>query len=52
MLRSLSDDRIVQMQRHYVTILDVKRLKKLAQRAVASSSSADTEERVSIEAAE
>jgi CRP/FNR family transcriptional regulator, anaerobic regulatory protein len=52
MLRSLSDDRIVQMQRHYVTILDVERLKKLAQRAVASSSSADTEERVSIEAAE
>jgi CRP/FNR family transcriptional regulator, anaerobic regulatory protein len=51
-LRSLSDDRIVQMQKHYVTILDIERLKKLAQRAATSISSADTDERASIEAAD
>lgn len=51
MLRSLSDDRIVQMQKHCVTILDVERLKQLAQCGATAISSADTGERVSIEAA-
>ena len=50
MLRSLSDDRIVQMQRHYVTILDVERLKKLVQRAAIVRSPAAPEERASIAA--
>jgi len=49
MLRSLSDDRIVQIQNHYVTILDVERLKELAQGAPTSTASAETEERASIE---
>ena len=51
-IRSLRDDRIVQLQKHCVTILDLERLKKLAQRAATSHSSVDTEEGTSSEAAD
>ena len=52
MLRSLRKERIVQMDKHCVTILDLEGLRNLAQRAVTLSSMTDAGERASSEAAD
>jgi CRP-like cAMP-binding protein len=51
-LRSLRDERIVQMDKHCVTILDLEELTNLAQRAATLNSITAAGERASSEAAE
>jgi CRP/FNR family transcriptional regulator, anaerobic regulatory protein len=52
MLRSLRDKRIVRMDKHYVTILDLEGLRNLAEGAVTLSSMTDAGQRASSEAAD